>query len=336
MAKKRIHELIKPYVITKGSKFRLKDFDPGDTGGFKPEKEVAEAALAQGVSMLRKLQEKLYAQNNWGVLLIFQALDAAGKGGAVEHVMSGVDPAGVEVYALKAPSPEDRDHDFMWRSFKRLPERGRIGIFDRSYYEEVLIVRVHPEILQGSQIPKALVTKRVWKERFEDIRAFERYFARQGYVIRKFFLHISQKEQLKRLRKRLDEPEKNWKFNLGDLKERARWNDYMAAYEDLIRNTATPEAPWVVVPGNKKWFARIVVAATIIDALEKLDLQFPTLDGNKRRELEEGRRQLEQAIGGQDGKDKAGDKKSSKKAGKGADKADNKAEPDASRKHGKK
>ena len=246
MAKKRIHELIKPYVITKGSKFRLKDFDPGDTGGLKPEKAVAEAALAQGVSMLRKLQEKLYAQNNWGVLLIFQALDAAGKGGAVEHVMSGVDPAGVEVYALKAPSPEDRDHDFMWRSFKRLPERGRIGIFDRSYYEEVLIVRVHPEILQGSQIPRALVTKRVWKERFEDIRAFERYFARQGYVIRKFFLHISQKEQLKRLRKRLDEPEKNWKFNLGDLKERARWNDYMAAYEDLIRNTATPEAPWVV------------------------------------------------------------------------------------------
>ena len=189
------------------------------------------------------------------------------------------------------------------------------------YYEEVLIVRVHPEILPGSQIPKSLVTKRVWKERFEDIRAFERYFARQGYVIRKFFLHISQKEQLKRLRKRLDEPEKNWKFNLGDLKERARWNDYMATYEDLIRNTATPEAPWVVVPGNKKWFARIVVAATIIDALEKLDLQFPTLDGNKRRELEEGRRQLEQAIGGKDGKDKAGDKKSSKKAGKKADKA---------------
>jgi len=332
MAKKRIHELIKPYVITNGSKFRLKDCDPGDTGGFKPEKEVAEAALAQGVSMLRKLQEKLYAQNNWGVLLIFQALDAAGKGGAVEHVMSGVDPAGVEVYALKAPSPEDRDHDFMWRSFKRLPERGRIGIFDRSYYEEVLIVRVHPEILQGSQIPKTLVTKRVWKERFEDIRAFERYFARQGYVVRKFFLHISQKEQLKRLRKRLDEPEKNWKFNLGDLKERARWNDYMAAYEDLIRNTATPEAPWVVVPGNKKWFARIVVAATIIDALEKLDLQFPTLDGNKRRELEEGRRQLEQAIGGQDGKDKAGEKKSSKKA----DKADKMAEPDSTRKHGKK
>ncbi len=326
MAKNRIHELIKPYVITKGSKFRLKDVDPGDTGGFKPDKDVAEAALAQGVSMLRKLQEKLYAQNNWGVLLIFQALDAAGKGGAVEHVMSGVDPAGVEVYALKAPSPEDRDHDFMWRSFKRLPERGRIGIFDRSYYEEVLIVRVHPEILKGSQIPTPLVTKRVWKERFEDIRAFERYFARQGYVIRKFFLHISQKEQLKRLRKRLDEPEKNWKFNLGDLKERACWNDYMAAYQDLIRNTATPEAPWVVVPANKKWFARIVVAATIVDALDALDLQFPTLDGNKRRELEEGRRQLEQAIGGKASKGK-GAKKSGEKASKGTSKKTRKDNP---------
>lgn len=320
MARKPIHELIKPYVITKGSKFRLKDFDPGDTAGFSPEKDVAEAALARGVAMLRKLQEKLYAQNNWGVLLIFQALDAAGKGGAVEHVMSGVDPAGVEVYALKAPSPEDRDHDFMWRSFKRLPERGRIGIFDRSYYEEVLIVRVHPEILEGSQIPPALRTKDIWQNRFEDIRAFERYFARQGYVIRKFFLHISQKEQWKRLRKRLDEPEKNWKFNLGDLKERARWDDYMAAYEDLIRNTATPEAPWVVVPGNKKWFARIIVAATIVDALERLNLQFPKLDGNKRRELEEGRRLLEQAIGGRESKDRKGGKASKKKAEKKADK----------------
>ena len=269
------------------------------------------------MAKLRKLQEKLYAQNNWGVLLIFQALDAAGKGGAVEHVMSGVDPAGVEVYALKAPSPEERDHDFMWRSFKRLPERGRIGIFDRSYYEEVLIVRVHPEILEGSQIPRRLVTKQVWKQRFEDICAFERYFARQGYVILKFFLHISQKEQLKRLRKRLDEPEKNWKFNLGDLKERARWNDYMEAYEDLIRHTATPEAPWVVVPGNKKWFARIVVAAAIIDALEKLDLQFPKLDGTKRRELEEGRQQLEKAIGGKTSKkDTSTQKKKVKDTGK--------------------
>jgi PPK2 family polyphosphate:nucleotide phosphotransferase len=318
MAKSRISKLIQPYVITKGRKFRLKDIDPGDTGGIKADKAGAEAALAEGVARLRKLQEKLYAQNNWGVLLIFQALDAAGKGGAVEHVMSGVDPAGVEVCSFKAPSPEERDHDFMWRSFKRLPERGRIGIFDRSYYEEVLIVRVHSEILAGAPIPSPLVTKHIWKERFEDIRAFERYFARQGYVIRKFFLHITQKEQLKRLRKRLDEPEKNWKFNLGDLKERARWNDYMKAYEDLIQNTASPEAPWVVVPGNKKWFARIVVAATIIDALEKLDLKFPKLDGTKRRELEEGRQQLEQAIGGKSGDDKKKeDRKGGKNNGKG-------------------
>ena len=327
MAKSRISKLIEPYVITKGRKFRLKDIDPGDTGGIKADKAGAEAALAEGVARLRKLQEKLYAQNNWGVLLIFQALDAAGKCGAVEHVMSGVDPAGVEVCSFKAPSPEERDHDFMWRSFKRLPERGRIGIFDRSYYEEVLIVRVHPEILAGAPIPRPLVTKHIWKERFEDIRAFERYFARQGYVIRKFFLHITQKEQLKRLRKRLDEPEKNWKFNLGDLKERARWNDYMNAYEDLIQNTATPEAPWVVVPGNKKWFARIVVAATIIDALEKLDLKFPKLDGTKRRELEEGRRQLEQAIGGKSGDDEKGASRNSK---------DKKAKKDNKGKKGKK
>jgi PPK2 family polyphosphate:nucleotide phosphotransferase len=298
MAKSRVRDLVDSYLVSKGRKFRLKDIDPGDTAGFKPDKEVARATLAEGVKRLRDLQEKLYAQDNWGVLLIFQALDAAGKGGAIEHVMSGVNPAGVEVYSFKAPSPEERDHDFMWRNFKRLPERGRIGIFDRSYYEEVLIVRVHPEILNGQSVPKRLVSKNIWEERFEDIRAFERYFSRQGYVIRKFFLHVSQKEQLQRLRKRLDEPEKNWKFNLGDLKERERWNDYMRAYEDMIRQTATPYAPWVVVPGNKKWFARLVVAATIIDALDELDLKFPTVDGAKRRELEEGRRLLERAITG--------------------------------------
>ena len=296
MAKSRVRQLVKPYLVTKGRKFRLKDIDPGDTAGFKPDKELARTKLAEGVERLRVLQEKLYAQNNWGVLLIFQALDAAGKGGAIEHVMSGVNPAGVEVYSFKAPSSEERDHDFMWRNLKRLPERGRIGIFDRSYYEEVLIVRVHPEMLHGQPIPKKLVTKRIWEERFEDIRSFERYFARQGYVIRKFFLYVSQKEQLQRLRKRLDEPEKNWKFSLGDLKERERWQDYMRAFEDVIRQTATPYAPWVVVPGDKKWFARLVVAATIIDALDELDLRFPTLDGTKRRELQEGRRLLEGAL----------------------------------------
>lgn len=296
MAKSRVHDLVKRYLVTKGRKFRLKDVDPDDTAGMKIDKEGAKQLLAQGVARLRELQEKLSAQDNWGVLLIFQALDAAGKGGAIEHVMSGVNPAGVEVASFKAPSAEERDHDFMWRNFKHLPQRGRIGIFDRSYYEEVLVVRVHPEILEGQSIPKSLVSKHIWKERFEDIRAFERYFARQGYVIRKFFLHISQKEQLQRLRERLDEPEKNWKFNLGDLKERARWDDYMDLYEETIRETSTKHAPWVVVPGNKKWFARLVVAATIIDALEELHLAFPKLDGEKRRELEEGRRQLEKAI----------------------------------------
>jgi len=296
MSRVNVRDFVKPYLVKKGSKFRLKDIDPDDSAGLKPDKEAAKAALAEGVDRLRDLQEKLYAQDQWGVLLMFQALDAAGKGGAIEHVMSGVNPAGVEVTSFKAPSAEERDHDFMWRNFRHLPQRGRIGIFDRSYYEEVLVVRVHPQILESQPIPKPLVTKRIWEERFEDIRAFERYFSRQGYVIRKFFLHVSQKEQLQRLRKRLDEPEKNWKFNLGDLKERARWDDYMELYQETIRETATPYAPWVVVPGNKKWFARLVVAAAIISALEELDLAFPKVDGAKRLELEEGRKLLEKAI----------------------------------------
>jgi PPK2 family polyphosphate:nucleotide phosphotransferase len=297
MGRSRLSQFVEPYLIRHGEKFRLKDVDPGDCAGFSPGKKLADDVLEEGIERLRDLQEKLYAQDRWGVLLIFQALDAAGKGGAIEHVMSGVNPQGVEVFSFKAPSDEERDHDFMWRNFRRLPERGRIGIFDRSYYEEVLVARVHPEILEGQKIPDRLVTRKIWNERFEDIRGFERYFARQGYVIRKFFLHISQKEQLKRFRKRLDEPDKNWKFNLGDLKERARWRDYMHAYEDVIRQTSRPHAPWVVVPGNKKWFARIVVAATIIDALEELDLRFPKVTGVKRQELEKGRRLLEQAVG---------------------------------------
>jgi PPK2 family polyphosphate:nucleotide phosphotransferase len=296
MAKSRLSKLIDPYVIRKGHKFRLKEIDPGDTQGFKPQKEVARQVLEEGIVRLRDLQEKLHAQDRWGVLLMFQAMDAAGKGGAVEHVMTGVNPAGVQVYSFKAPSAEERDHDFLWRNFRCLPERGRIGIFDRSYYEEVLIVRIHPEILEGQKIPDELKTKNIWQERFEDICAFERYLARQGYVIRKFFLHISQKEQLGRFRKRLDEPEKNWKFNIGDLAERARWKDYMKAYEDVIQHTATPYAPWVVVPGNKKWFARIIVAATVVDALEELDLKYPKITGSKRRELEQGRKLLDKAV----------------------------------------
>ena len=296
MAKNRIRKLIEPYVVTKGKRFRLKDFDPDDTAGLDIEKKLASDLLQEGVGRLCDLQEKLYAQNTWGVLLIFQAMDAAGKGGAIEHVMTGVNPEGCQVFSFKSPSVEERDHDFLWRNLLRLPERGRIGIFDRSYYEEVLIARVQPEILAGQKIPPELVTKRIWDERFEDIRSFERYLTRQGYIIRKFFIHISRKEQLGRFRKRLDEPEKNWKFNLGDLKARARWKDYMQAYEDAIRNTATPYAPWVVVPGNKKWFARIIVAAAIIDALERLDLAYPKLDGRQRKELEQGRRLLDKEL----------------------------------------
>ena len=296
MAKNRIRKLIEPYVVTKGKRFRLKDYDPDDTAGLDIEKKLASDLLQEGVGRLCDLQEKLYAQNTWGVLLIFQAMDAAGKGGAIEHVMTGVNPEGCQVFSFKSPSVEERDHDFLWRNLLRLPERGRIGIFDRSYYEEVLIARVQPEILAGQKIPPELVTKRIWDERFEDIRSFERYLARQGYIIRKFFIHISRKEQLGRFRKRLDEPEKNWKFNLGDLKARARWKDYMQAYEDAIRNTATPHAPWVVVPGNKKWFARIIVAAAIIDALERLDLAYPKLDGRQRKELEQGRRLLDKEL----------------------------------------
>jgi PPK2 family polyphosphate:nucleotide phosphotransferase len=292
MSKSRIEKLIEPYVIRDGRRFKLKDIDPGDTGGVKADKESGEKVLHEGVTRLCDLQEKLYAQDRWGVLLIFQALDAAGKDGAIKHVMSGINPQGCQVFSFKQPSSEDLDHDFLWRNLIRLPERGRIGIFNRSYYEEVLVVRVHPDLLEKQQLPSALVTKRIWKERFEDINAFERYLARNGYAIRKFFLHLSKKEQAKRFEKRLEEPEKQWKFSLGDLRERERWKDYQDAYENAIRNTATEHAPWVVVPADKKWFARLIVAATVIDALEDLDLAFPTVTPEKKKELEEGRRLL--------------------------------------------
>lgn len=299
MSKSRIEKLIEPYVVRDGRHFRLKDFDPGDTGGFKTDKPLADKVLHEGVTRLCDLQEKLYAQDRWGVLLIFQAMDAAGKDGAIEHVMSGVNPQGCQVFSFKQPSSEDLDHDFLWRNLIRLPERGRIGIFNRSYYEEVLVVRVHPELLEKQQLPRSLVTKRIWKERFEDINAFEQYLARNGYAIRKFFLHLSKKEQAKRFKKRLDEPEKQWKFSLGDLRERDRWKDYQDAYEDAIQQTATAHAPWVVVPADKKWFARWVVAATVIDALEELDLAFPKVTAEKRKELEEGRRLLGDHAGDQ-------------------------------------
>ena len=292
MSKNRATRLIDQYVIRDGRGFRLKRIDPGDTGGLHPDKDQAAQVLQHGVDVLRDLQEKLYAQDRWGVLLVFQAMDAAGKDGAIEHVMSGVNPQGCEVHAFKQPSAEELDHDFLWRTTMRLPERGRIGIFNRSYYEEVLVVRVHPELLGYQKLPESLVTRDIWKERHRDINAFEAYLSRNGYVIRKFFLHISKKEQTQRFEKRLDEPAKNWKFSLGDVKEQGHWREYMAAYEDTIRQTATPHAPWVVVPANKKWFARLVVATAIIDALDELDLKFPKVTPAKRREIAAGRRLL--------------------------------------------
>lgn len=289
MRNDRLRELIKPFVVRDGKRFRLGDHDPGDTAGLHPGKTLAKEFLKEGVLRLRSLQEKLYAQDRWGVLLIFQALDAAGKDGTIAHVMSGVNPQGCQVYSFKQPSSEELDHDFMWRSLVRLPERGRIGIFNRSYFEEVLVVRVHESILRAQKLPGRLVTKDIWKERLHDIAAFERYLTRNGYVIRKFFLNISQDEQLDRFQKRLDEPDKHWKFSLGDLEERNHWTSYMDAYESAIRHTATSHAPWIVVPNNKKWFGRIVVAAAIIDALEDLDLAYPRLDQQKEREIAEGR-----------------------------------------------
>ena len=287
-----IPKFIRPYVVDNGRKFRLKDHDPGDTRWVKTKKEL-KSLLKEGVERLCKLQEKLYAQDQWGVLLVFQAMDAAGKDSAIKHVMSGVNPQGCQVSSFKGPSAEERDHDFLWRTTRKLPERGRIGIFNRSYYEETLVVRVHPEFMQGSQLPPKLVTKSIWRERFEDINAFERYLARNGYVIRKFFLNVSKKEQKARFLARLDRKDKNWKFGMGDLKERDRWNDYQAAYEDTIRNTGTEDAPWVVVPADNKKFARIVVAAAVIDALDALKLKFPKVSDEQLKDLKRARVMLE-------------------------------------------
>jgi len=291
----KLGEFAKAYRIGDGRRFRLKDVDPGDTGGIASKQEAGEA-LAQGVELLAEMQERLYAQDRWGVLLIFQAMDAAGKDGVIEHVMSGVNPQGVQVYSFKAPSAEELDHDFLWRTSKCLPERGRIGIFNRSYYEEVLVVRVHPGFLAGQRLPERLVTKNIWKERFEDINNFERYVTHNGIVVRKFFLHVSKKEQKKRFLKRLDEPEKNWKFSANDVKERDHWDAYMNAYEDMIQHTATEHAPWYVVPANSKWFTRLVVASAVVDTLRSLDLRFPEVDDAKRKELDAARSLLEKNV----------------------------------------
>lgn len=283
---KKARKFSKPFRITDGRKFRLKDVDPGDTLELTSEdKPRAKEALAMGVEVLAELQDMLYAQDHWAVLLVFQAMDAAGKDGAIKHVMSGVNPQGCQVYSFKAPSSEDLDHDYLWRCMKYLPERGRIGIFNRSYYEETLVVRVHKEFLAAQKIPAELVTKSVWNERFEDIRNFERYLARNGVAVCKFFLHVSKDEQKRRFLERLENPEKNWKFSANDAKERGFWDDYMEAYEDMIRGTATKEAPWYVIPADNKWFTRVAVAAAVIDTLAGLDLAYPEVSSEKRKEL---------------------------------------------------
>jgi len=287
------HRLSKPYRVTNGKKFRLSDVDPGDTGELKSEdKSRAKEALRTGIETLAELQDVLYAQDRWSLLLIFQAMDAAGKDGTIKHVMSGVNPQGCQVSSFKSPSSLDLDHDYLWRCVRALPERGRIGIFNRSYYEETLVVRVHPEFLKGQKLPEECVTKNIWNERFQDIRGFERYLHRNGTIVRKFFLHVSREEQQRRFLARLDLPEKNWKFSANDAKERGYWDDYMKAYEEMIRATATKDSPWYVVPADNKWFTRVIVAAAVIDALESLNLRYPKVSAAKRKELAEARELL--------------------------------------------
>ena len=291
---KNIRRFIKPYVVKSGERFRLKDHDPGDTHHLKSQdKPEAKRILEAGVSMLADLQEILFAQSNWGLLLIFQAMDAAGKDGTIKHVMSGVNPQGVDVYSFKSPSSEELAHDFLWRTNRCMPPRGKIGIFNRSYYEEVLVVRVHPEFLEKQRIPDELRGDHFWRHRYEDISAFERYLTRNGIAIRKFFLNVSKKEQKKRFMDRLNVEEKNWKFSAADVKERKYWNEYQDAYEKMIRQTATEYAPWVVVPSDNKWFSRLLVVATIVDALNDLNLEFPKLTSAQLAALKEARRQLE-------------------------------------------
>ena len=291
---KLVRSITKPFRVTRGDRFHLAEIDPGDTLHFGSEdKPRAQEALKKGVQYLAALQDQLYAQDRWSVLLIFQAMDAAGKDGAIKHVLSGVNPQGCHVTSFKAPSAEELDHDYLWRCMKALPERGRIGIFNRSYYEEVLVVRVHEKLLAAQKLPPQVVTKKIWKQRYEDIRDIERYLARNGTLILKFFLHVSKDEQKKRFLERLDDPDKNWKFSMADARERDHWNGYMDAYEDMIRQTATPHAPWFVVPAVNKWFTRLVVVGAVIDALMEMDLHFPKVDAAKRRELQQVKRALE-------------------------------------------
>ena len=290
----KIEKLLKRYRVEEGKQFRLKDYDPADTHGLKSElKPQARQWLAHGVEELSRLQEILAAQDRWGLLLVLQAMDAAGKDGTIKHVMSGVNPQGVQVASFKAPSAEELEHGYLWRCMKCVPGRGRIGIFNRSYYEEVLVVRVHPELLEKQKLPKSLVTKRVWQERFDDINSFERYLTRNGIAVLKIFLHLSKKEQKRRFMERLDHADKNWKFSASDVQERQYWDAYQEAYEDLIRHTANAHAPWYVVPADNKWFTRLVVAAAVAHALEGMNLKYPKVDGEQKAELEKARQQLE-------------------------------------------
>jgi PPK2 family polyphosphate:nucleotide phosphotransferase len=291
--RKLSRKLSRPHRVERGDKFRLKDHDPGSTGALREaDKERAQALLEGGKLALAELQEKLYAQDRWSVLCVFQAMDAAGKDGAIKHVMSGINPQGCQVHSFKAPSHEELDHDFLWRCACRLPERGRIGIFNRSYYEEVLVVKVHPAFLAPQRLPEKLVGKRLWDERYQDIRGFERHLARNGTAIVKFFLHVSRDEQRRRFLERIEERDKHWKFSAADVRERAHWDDYMDAYETMIRETSSPYAPWYVVPADNKWYTRVVVAGAIVDALERLDLSFPTPDKAQLAELAAARKAL--------------------------------------------
>jgi PPK2 family polyphosphate:nucleotide phosphotransferase len=284
-------DVSKPYRVIEGEDFRLKDYDPQDTNRLKSKKNAKET-LEHSKELLSEFQEKLYAQDRWALLLIFQAMDAAGKDGAVKHVMSGINPQGCDVTSFKAPSKEELDHEYLWRAHRVIPSRGKIGIFNRSYYEEVLVVRVHQDLLNAQQLPKYLVTKHIWEERYEDINNFEKYLVRNGVIVMKFFLHLSKGEQKKRFLERLEMPDKNWKFSMADVKERAYWKDYQKAYEEMIRNTATKHAPWYVIPADNKWFTRLTVAGAIIEKLHSLDLQFPDVDDDKKKELAQVRKAL--------------------------------------------
>lgn len=290
---KAAEPLARRYRVTRGKEFRLKDIDPDDTADFSAHhKPRAEEALAAGVDALCQLQDLLYAQDRWAVLLIFQAMDAAGKDSAIKHVMSGVNPQGCHVVSFKSPSAEELDHDYLWRCVKQLPERGRIGVFNRSYYEETIVVRVHPEFLESQKLPSQFLTTDIWEERFRDIRNFERYLTSNGIAVCKFFLHVSKAEQTKRFLARIDDPAKNWKFSANDVKESGHWDDYMKAYEQTVRNTATNYAPWYVVPADHKWFTRLVVASAVISTLSSLKPAYPKVGAAKQKELRAAKQAL--------------------------------------------